>query len=223
MSVGAWFDERTGWVKVKEVLLDRKIPHVNFWYVLGSISGFLLVLQAVTGILLAMSYSPSPDHAYDSVRYISSVPGGEFLRGLHVWGASAMVACVFLHMLRVFFMASYKYPREITWITGIGLLMITIGFGFTGYLLPWDQKAYWATVVGINISEQVPFLGPYIANVIRGGPEIGAITLSRFYAIHVLVLPAAMIALLGLHLFFVVWHGISAPPERKKKEEVRWQ
>jgi len=217
MKIAEWLDERTGWKTLKLVLLDRKIPNVNGWYVLGSICGFLFILQAVTGIFLAMNYSPSPDHAYDSVNYISSeIPGGAFLRGLHAWGASAMVIAVFLHMLRVFFMGSYKYPREITWLTGIFLLLITIGFGFTGYLLPWDQKAYWATVVGTTLAEQVPFVGKFLGNVMRGGPEIGAVTLTRFFAIHVLLLPAIMIGLLSVHLFLVVWHGISAPPERIK-------
>lgn len=214
-----WFDERTGWKTIKLVLLDRKIPKVNWWYVLGSVSGFLFLMQAVTGIFLAMNYSPSPDHAYDSVRYISSeVPGGSFLRGLHFWGASAMVMAVFIHMLRVFFMGSYKYPREVTWLTGIFLLLITVGFGFTGYLLPWDQRAYSATVVGVALAEQVPVLGPFIGNIMKGGPEIGAITLTRFYAIHVLLLPAVITILLAIHLFLIVWHGISAPPERMKKE-----
>lgn len=214
-----WFDERMGWKTLKLVLLDRKIPKINWWYVLGSVSGFLFLMQAITGIFLAMHYSPSPDHAYDSVRYISEIPGGAFLRGLHAWGASAMVVAVFLHMLRVFFMGSYKYPREMTWFSGIFLFMITIGFGFTGYLLPWDQKAYWATVVGVTLTEQVPFLGPFLGNIMKGGPVIGAITLTRFYAIHVLLLPAIIIVLLAMHLFLVVWHGISAPPERIKKGE----
>lgn len=214
--VADWLDERTGWRTLKEVLLDRHIPKgVNWFYTLGSASGFLFMVQAVTGMLLAMYYAPSPDHAYDSVRYIThEVPMGSFLRGLHAWGASAMVVVVVLHMLRVFFMGAYKYPREATWITGVGLLLVVVGFGFTGYLLPWDQKAYWATMVGAEIAEVSPFVGGIVAKVMKGGDELGAVTLTRFYAIHVLILPACIIGLLLSHLFLVVWHGISSPPER---------
>jgi len=213
-----WLDERIGWKKIKEVLLDRKIPRVTSLHTLGSICLFLFILQVITGIFLAMNYSPSPDHAYDSVRYISEIPGGRFLRGLHFWSATAIVIGVFLHMLRVFFMGSYKFPREATWWTGVGLLLIIVGgFGFTGYLLPWDQKAYWATVVGLNLAKQMPYLGHYIAAIIRGGSEIGAVTLTHFYAFHVLLLPAITMLLLGSHLFLVVWHGISSLPERTKE------
>ncbi len=145
----------------------------------------------VTGILLAMHYSPSPEHAYDSVKYISSeVPMGKLLsRGLHKWGATGMVVAVFLHLLRVFYMGAYKYPREVTWLTGILLFFFVIGFGFTGYLLPWDQKAYWATTVGAHMVEQVPYIGDALSKVMKGGQDLGAITLARFYAIHVLVFP----------------------------------
>lgn len=139
--VGDWLDERLGWRQVWSAIFLRKIPKVNWLYTLGSASLFVATLQIVTGILLTIYYVPTPDHAYDSVQYISTqVPAGWFIRGLHHWGASAMVLLVFLHMIRVIFYASYKYPREITWTTGVILLFITIGFGFTGYLLPWDQK-----------------------------------------------------------------------------------
>lgn len=212
-----WLDERVGSKTLKKVLLDRKIPKISWLYVLGSVSLFLFLMQAVTGIFLAMNYSPSPDHAHDSVQYIMSVPSGAFIRGLHVWGASAMVLAVFIHFLRVFFMGAYKFPREATFLTGACLLMIVVGFGFTGYLLPWDQKAYWATVVGITLSEQVPYIGQYLGSVLRGGPTIGVLTLTRFYAFHVLFFPAIIIVLLISHLFLVVWHGISNPPERTKK------
>ncbi len=218
-----WLDERTGWRKVKEVLLDRHIPRgVNGWYTLGSVTLFLFSIQVVTGILLAMHYSPSPDHAYDSVRYLSGeVPMGRWIRALHKWGATGMVVAVTLHLLRVFFMGAYKYPREVTWLTGVGLFCLVIGFGFTGYLLPWDQKAYWATTVGAHMVDQVPFLGSSLAKIMKGSQELGAVTLARFYAIHVLVFPALILFLIGLHLFLVVWHGISAPPEKLGEEEGR--
>lgn len=218
MNIKESLDERMGWKTIKEILFDRKIPHVNWWYTLGSIAMFLFIMQAVTGILLAMYYSPSPDHARDSVLYITrEVPLGAFVRGLHVWGASVLIVVVILHMLRVFFMGAYKYPREATWLTGVCLLLVVVGFGFTGYLLPWDQKAYWATVVGTSIAGQIPLLGQSVVKILRGGAEIGAITLTRFYAIHVLILPAITLIFLASHLFLVIWHGISAPPERMKK------
>lgn len=214
--LASWFDERLQTRAIKEALLDRKIPKgVGWLYVLGSLSLFVLVLQAVTGILLAMNYSPSPDHAHESLSYVMrSVPMGSFIRSLHHWGASFMVVVVTLHMLRVFFMGAYKYPREMTWVVGVIIWLVVMGFGFTGYLLPWDQKAYWATMVGANIAQQAPFMGGAMADVLRGGDMLGAVTLTRFYAVHVLILPATILALVGAHLFMVIRQGISAPPER---------
>jgi quinol-cytochrome oxidoreductase complex cytochrome b subunit len=220
-SLKDWFRERTGFDRVWEVLFARRVPEakgpVSWLYTLGSASLFVFAVQAVTGTLLAMNYVPSPDHAYDSVNFINNeVLCGSFLRGLHHWGASVMLILVVLHLLRVYFMGAYKYPREGTWIAGVGLLLVVVLFGFTGYLLPWDQKAYWATTVGTNIAGQTPLVGPLVAKVLKGGPEMGATTLSRFYALHVLVLPAVLLILLGVHLFLVVWHGISEPPERRR-------
>lgn len=211
-----WLDDRLQIRAIKEKLLDRKIPKGVGWiYTLGSVSLFLFILQAVTGILLAMNYSPSPDHAHESIYYIMhSVPMGDVIRSLHHWGASFMVIAVTLHMLRVFFMGSYKYPREMTWMVGVVIWLIVMGFGFTGYLLPWDQKAYWATMVGANIAQQAPGLGSAIADVLRGGDMLGAVTLTRFYAVHVLILPAFILLLVGVHLWMVIRQGISAPPER---------
>ncbi|MDZ4224537.1 MAG: cytochrome bc complex cytochrome b subunit, partial [bacterium] len=210
-----------------EALLDRKIPNPKPWswfYTLGSATLAVLLVQVATGMLLAMNYSPSPDHAYDSILYImNQVPLGWFIRGLHDWGASAMIVLMLLHLLRIFVMGSYKAPREMTWIIGIFLLLVVFGLGFTGYLLPWDQKAYWATAVGVNIAEQAPFLGPLIAKVLKGGGELGALTLSRFYSFHVLVLPALLALLMALHLYLVVYHGISAPPHPKGKEPPDYQ
>jgi quinol-cytochrome oxidoreductase complex cytochrome b subunit len=221
-SAKGWFRERTGFDAVWAALFARKVPEakgaVSWLYTLGSASLFVFLLQAVTGALLAMNYVPSPDHAYDSVSFINqSVLCGGFIRGLHHWGASFMVVLVVLHMLRVYFMGAYKYPREGTWLVGVGLLLIVVGFGFTGYLLPWDQKAYWATTVGTNIAGQTPVIGGFVAKVLKGGPDMGAATLSRFYALHVLVLPAIVLALLGAHLFLVVWHGISEPPQKSPR------
>jgi quinol-cytochrome oxidoreductase complex cytochrome b subunit len=220
-SARDWINERTGFSTVWTALFERHIPQakgpVAWLYTLGSASMFVFTVQIVTGSLLAMNYVPSPDHAYDSIRFIGDkVTSGPFIRGLHHWGASFMVVLVVLHMLRIYFMGSYKYPREATWMVGVILLLLVIGFGFTGYLLPWDQKAYWATAVGTNIAGQTPFIGPLVAKVLKGSSEMGAATLPRFYALHVLVLPALTLMGLGVHLFLVIWHGISEPPSRTK-------
>lgn len=214
-----WLQHRLGWPDIRQTLLDRKVPKPGRWgwaYTLGSATLTAFILQVITGIMLGMNYSPSPDHAYESIRYImTQVPLGGFIRGLHHWGASAMIVLLFLHMLRVYVMASYKSPRELTWIVGIFLMLAAFGLGFTGYLLPWDQKAYWATQVGTNIASQAPFLGPLIAKVLKGGEEMGALTLTRFYALHVLLLPTFLALLIAFHLFLVIYHGISAPPHLK--------
>jgi len=225
MKLSEWLDaadERTGWKSIKEHLFDRKIPEARGWvawlYTFGSACMFIFTVQVVTGILLAMNYSAAPDHAHSSVQYImENASFGFMVRGLHKWGATFMVVFVLLHMARIFFMGSYKYPREGTWVVGIVLFLLVMGFGFTGYLLPWDQKAYWATQVGVHIAGQVPIAGPYITKVMQGGDQLGVLTLSRFYAFHVLLLPAITILFIGAHLFLVVWHGISEPPERKNK------
>ena len=199
--------------------LRKPLPkHINLLFSLGSLAMFLLLLQAVTGAFLALYYSPSPEHAHNAVTYISKeVPFGAFVRGLHHWGASAMVIIVFLHLLRVVLYGSYKAPRELTWMVGVLLLLVVLGFGFTGYLLPWDEKAYWATVVGVEIASTAPVLGDFVAKVMRGGTEIGAVTLSRFYALHTIWLPWLAFGLVGVHLFFVRYYGssgIPAPPDK---------
>lgn len=212
-----YLDERFGWRGVWAAIFLRKIPHVNWLYTLGSATLFVATLQIVTGILLTMYYVPTPDHAYDSVTYITTqLPAGWFIRGLHHWGASAMVVLTVLHLLRVFFYGAYKYPREVTWSTGVLLLLVVVGFGFTGYLLPWDQKAYWATTVGTRIIAVAPGVGPWILRVARGGDELSAVTLARFFGVHVWVLPAALLALLLIHMYLVIRNGISAAPERKE-------
>jgi len=159
---------------------------------------------------------PTPDHAYDSVQFITTqVPGGWFVRGIHHWGASAMVLLTVLHMVRVIMYGAYKYPREVTWFTGVGLLLVVMGFGFTGYLLPWDQKAYWATVVGTRIAGVAPLIGDPILRIMRGGEDLSAVTLARFFGTHVWVLPTILLLLLGIHMYLVIRLGISAVPRRE--------
>ena len=209
----AWLDSRLKLKPVKETLLDEPIPGGASWiYVFGSATLFLFALQAITGMFLAVYYAPTPDHAYDSVRYIETqVLFGAFVRGLHHWGASAMVVVIGLHMLQVFLYGAYKPPREAMWIVGVLLLLLTMGFAFTGYLLPWDQNAYWATQVGINMAGGVPFVGTFLVKVMRGGEMLGAITLSRFFAVHVLFLPAAIVGLVALHMFILRRVGPAGP------------
>lgn len=216
-DVGNWLDERVQWRKVWQAIFLRKLPKVNWWYTLGSATLFVAVSQIVTGILLTIYYIPTPDHAYDSVQYITTqVPAGWFIRGLHHWGASVMVVLTVLHMLRVIVHGAYKYPREVTWFTGVGLLLIVVGFGFTGYLLPWDQRAYWATTVGTRIAATPPIIGPSIMRIIRGGDELSAVTLVRFFGVHVWILPTVLLSLLVSHLYLVIRIGISAAPKREE-------
>ena len=216
---GDWIDERLGWRQAWDAIFKRKIPKVNWLYTLGSASLFLAFNQIVTGILLTIYYVPTPDHAYDSVQYITTqVPAGWFIRGLHHYGASAMVIVVVLHMLRVIFYGGFKYPREITWLSGVILLLITLGFGFTGYLLPWDQRAYWATTVGTRIAGVTPVIGDGILRIMRGGEDLSAVTLVRFFGTHVWVLPVMLIALMAFHLYLVIRIGISAVPRRKEEQ-----
>ena len=200
--------------------IKKPLPkHINWLFSLGSMAAFLLILQAVTGAFLAFYYSPSPDHAYNAVNYISKeVVFGGFVRGLHHWGASAMVIVVFLHLLRVVAYASYKPPREMTWVTGVLMFLIVLGFGFTGYLLPWDQKAYWATVVGVKIAGTAPVIGEFVGKVLRGGDEVGAVTLTRFYALHTIWLPWLAFGLIAVHLFFVRYYGSAGTPKNSPED-----
>ncbi len=217
-----WLDLRLGWWGFVRKNLDEPMPPgVGWWQTLGNLLLTLLVFQFVTGIALAMFYSPGPTTAYDSVKYLTyQVPLGSFVRGVHLWGATMIVIVTVLHILRVFFFGSYKKPRELTWLVGSFIFLIMLGFSFTGYLLPWDQKAYWATVVGTRIANTVPFVGHAMMVLIRGGEEVGSLTLSRFYAIHIMLLPAALIALTALHLYLVRRLHIAGPVVPQKGRPV---
>jgi len=216
LKIITWLDHRLGLTTIYTTVLDRKVPKVNWWYTFGSATLFLFIMQAVTGIFLSVYYVPSPDHAYESIQYImNEVAFGWLIRGIHHWGATLMVIFVFIHMLRTFFFAAYKYPRELTWITGVVLLLSTLGMGFTGYLLPWNQRAYWATTVGTSIAGTVPFIGPFIERVLRGGSDLSAVTLARFFSVHIWFIPATITALIGVHLYMVIRLGISAPPKKE--------
>lgn len=215
-TVYNWLDERIGFNDLYTNLLDRPEPKTSWWNTLGSASMFLFILQGLTGIFLTVYYTPSPDHAYDSITYImEGVAFGWLIRGIHHWGATLMVILVFVHMLRVFYTASFKYPRELTWLIGIGLFLTTLGMGFTGYLLPWNQKAFWATTVGTQIAGTAPLVGEFILKALRGGTDLSALTLQRFFSAHIWIIPVVLAALIGVHLFLIIKHGESHWPKKE--------
>lgn len=209
-----WLDSRLGVRSVRHVLLDEELPPGTGWFfTLGSVLLALLGVQLLTGAFLTLYYAPTPDHAYDSIRFIISAAPGRIVRGLHHYGASFLVVFVALHLLRVVAFGSYKPPREATWLSGLVLFALILAFSLTGYLLPWDQRAYWATVVTINIAKLTPGAGEFVAGVLQGGASIGALTLTRWYSAHVIFLPAGLIALVVLHLVLMRRQGISGPVE----------
>jgi len=217
-----WVDERTGAVRGTKWFLFRNVPRDVSWaQTLGSAALTAFIVMTLTGVILAMYYEPSTSIdpvsgkpvAYTSIEAITNeLTLGWLVRGMHRWGASVFIILMFFHMARVFLFGAYKYPRELNWIVGVLLLITGMLEGFTGYLLPWDQTAYWATVVGININASAPFLGPFIAEFLKGGPEIGGDTLARWYSLHMLLIPGALFALIGLHLYLVIRLGVSSPP-----------
>ncbi len=217
MTPADWLDERTGYRRLVGRALYEPLPNgINWWFTLGSVLLLLLVVQFVTGAALVMYYVPAPAYAWESVRYITAhVTFGRVLRGLHVFGASFIVVAALAHLVRVVVFGAYKKPRELTWWSGLALLLVVLAFALTGYLLPWDQRAYWATVVTINIAKSAPVAGPWVADLLRGGTHLGALTLSRWFAIHVVALPAAASALVVAHLFLMRRHGIAGPPRRR--------
>src|SRR3954468_17625064 len=216
-----WIDERTSLSGGLRWMMFRKVPKgTNWFYTLGSATMFAFLVQAITGVFLAMYYRPdAAGGAYESMRYVNDeVFLGEFVHGMHKWGSSVMVILICLHMARTFFFGAYKYPRELNWVIGVVLLILTFTMSFTGYLLPFDQRSYWATVVGVNINGTGPLVGPFLNDFLYGGPDFNATTLSRFYAIHMLLLPGVIAALIGAHLWLVMKHGTTAPPWLKPRE-----
>jgi menaquinol-cytochrome c reductase cytochrome b subunit len=209
-----WLEERSGLVGALNYFLFRRVPRdTNWFHTLGSATLTAFIVQLVTGVVLAFYYKPSPNEAYSSIQYITNdLTLGWLVRGMHRWGASVFIILLFLHMGRVFLFGAYKYPRELNWLVGVLLLVLAMLEGFTGYLLPWDQTAYWATVVGINLNATAPFAGPFLSDFLRGGQEIGTETLSRFYSLHMLLIPGGLIGLITLHLYLVIRLGVTSPP-----------
>jgi menaquinol-cytochrome c reductase cytochrome b subunit len=216
-----WLDERTGASPFLRGFLYRKVPKgTNWFYTLGSATLFAFLSQAITGVFLAMYYEPDATRAYESASHITNdVFLGEFVRGMHKWGSSVMIILIFLHMGRTFFFGAYKYPRELNWVIGVLLLVLTLMMGLTGYLLPFDQRSFWATVVAVNINASGPIVGPYLADFLRAGAEFGPTTISRFYALHMLAVPGLIVALIGAHLYLVAKLGTTAPPWLKAEKK----
>src|SRR5687768_9319072 len=221
VSVVGWLDERTGASPFLRGFLFRKVPKgTNWFYTLGSATMFAFLSQAVTGVFLAMYYEPDPTRAYESAaRITNEVFLGEFVRGMHRWGSSVMIILIFLHMGRTFLFGAYKYPRELNWVIGVVLLVLTLTMGLTGYLLPFDQRSYWATIVAVNLNSSGPIVGPYLADFLRAGAEFGPTTISRFYALHMLAIPGLIVALIGAHLYLVAKLGTTAPPWLKAEKK----
>ena len=209
-----WFDQRYEVSGVLSKLLSKPVPTyaLHWWYCLGGITAFLFVVQAVTGIMLAFYYKPTPEAAFSSIQYIESqVRFGAAIRSIHHWAANGMIVLCVAHMLRVFIMGAYKKPRELNWVSGAVLLLLTLFFGFTGYLLPWDQRAFWATTVGTEIGGSVPIIGNLVLVFLRVGWGVAGETLSRFYSLHVIALPILTLAMMGAHFLMVRRLGIARP------------
>ncbi len=220
--VRAWLDERFGWDELMSFIRHKTVPlhRYSYWYYLGGITLFLFCLQVVTGILLLLYYRPTPSDAFGSVQYImTQARFGWLIRSIHSWGANLMIFTAFAHMFSVAFLKAYRKPRELTWLSGMVLLFLVLCFGFSGYLLPWNTLAFFATTVGTNLVAQVPFIGHWLLIFLRGGSNVTGATLGRFFAFHVAVLPGlATMFLLG-HLLLIQRFGISVPPGVEKE----WQ
>ncbi len=218
--VWEWLDQRMGLAQIAELGRKKQVPvhRHTVWYYLGGMTLFLFVVQVVTGVLLLFYYRPSAEHAYESVQFLmAEVKFGWLVRSIHAWSANLMIFTVFIHMFSVLLLKAYRGPREVTWMSGAVLFGLALGFGFTGYLLPWNEISYFATRVGTQIVAAVPLIGRFMAKVLRGGEDITGATLTRFYAIHVAVLPMLTATVIGLHVYLVQRHGMSVPPDVERR------
>jgi len=223
-SVYEWLDARLDLAAAGKIAQKKDVPvhRHTIWYYLGGMTLFLFVIQVATGILLLFYYRPSAEHAYESVQFLmAEVQFGWLIRSIHSWAANLMIFTAFLHLFSVLLMKAYRPPRELTWMSGFVLLALAMGFGFTGYLLPWNELAYFATRVGTEIVGAVPLIGSFIGKVLKGGEDVSGATLTRFYAIHVAVLPMLATLMLVLHLFLVQKHGMSEPVSLERQGGAR--
>lgn len=212
--IRAWARDRLGWDDLAHIASKKRIPihRYTLFYYLGGMALFLFLVQVATGILLLLYYRPSSSEAFESVQYVmADVPFGWLIRSIHSWGANLFMGIVFAHLISVFFLKAYRAPREMTWVSGAVLLFLAIGFGFSGYLLPWNTLAFFATKVGTDVPAQIPLVGHLLSRILRGGSDVSGATLSRFYGIHVAILPAVTTLILGAHLLLVQRHGMSVP------------
>jgi len=210
-----WLDERIGLSDFAKLATKKQVPlhRHTFWYYFGGMTLFLFMIQVATGILLLLYYRPSAGEAFESIQFImTEVQFGWLIRSIHSWSANLMIFAMFIHLFSALMLHAYRRPREMTWLSGAGLLGLSLAFGFTGYLLPWNELAYFATRVGTEIPGVVPLVGPFLRRLLRGGNDVTGATLTRFYGIHVAILPAIVTVVLGLHLFLVQKHGMSRPP-----------
>jgi cytochrome b6 len=221
MSLQTWFDERSPFPALMDFVRHKTVPQHRFsvWYFFGGMTLFFLVVQVVTGGLLLLYYRPSASEAYESVAFIMThVPFGWLVRSIHAWSANLMVAAAFAHLVTVIFLHAYRRPRELTWLSGVAMFFLTFAFGFSGYLLPWNELAFFATRVGTDMARVTPFVGEAIVHFMRGGADVTGGTLTRFFGVHIAILPAITTALLGLHLLFIQYHGMSLPPSVEDAE-----
>jgi cytochrome b6 len=215
-----WLDARVGLADLEKLAKKKQVPlHRHaFWYYFGGMTLFLFMVQVSTGILLLLYYRPSAEEAYESVQFLmAEVQFGWLVRSIHAWAANLMIFVLFVHLFSVLLLKAYRAPRELTWASGFVLMALAMAFGFTGYLLPWNELAYFATKVGTEITGAVPLVGAFLLRLLRGGNEVTGATLTRFYGIHVAILPAVTMLLLGLHLFLVQKHGMSVPPSIERE------
>ncbi|OFW05236.1 MAG: cytochrome bc complex cytochrome b subunit [Acidobacteria bacterium RIFCSPLOWO2_02_FULL_68_18] len=220
MRLRVWIDERLPLDDVLETLRHKRVPHHRYsvWYYFGGMTLFLFLIQVGTGALLLLYYRPSAAEAYESVQFIvSRVPFGWLVRSIHAWAANLMVASAFAHLFSVLFLHAYRRPRELTWISGLLLLLLTLAFGFTGYLLPWNTVSFFATRVGTDIAASVPVVGEGLVRFLRGGDDVTGATLTRLFGFHVAVLPGVATSLVALHLLLVQRHGMSIPPSIERR------
>lgn len=213
-KLSAWFDERLPFAWLRTTLAEKTVPRHqhSFWYYFGGLTLFFFCIQVVTGILLSLYYQPSPEHAHESVaEIVNQVPQGWLIRSVHSWSANLMVGMLFIHMFSAFLMKAYRKPRELIWISGVLLLFLVLGFGFTGYLLPWDTTGYFATLIGTEVPQSIPIVGTWGVSLLKGAEEIGESTLTRMYSIHVIILPLIALLITSFHVLANQYSGSSVP------------